>query len=176
MPVCLIGAALKYAELEPVPVQATEAAKALYERKKTDTLDKINEDVTRHRYGDEAHLDSTVKALGLVLPQKDYPQLKLVKYDISPDNELEFTLVWQSYDTPYRMWAEEERITRYDRFFGPGVWAQVEKVDGPQRLVGIKLTTGERPAAAAPAAAAPVEAAAPAAPAAAPPLSAEATV
>lgn len=30
------------------------------------------------RYGDEAHLDTTVKALGLVLPQKAYPQLKCV--------------------------------------------------------------------------------------------------
>ena len=94
-------------------------------------------------------VEQRLASLGLVLPNKDYPQLKLIQYDVTPENELEFTMVWQSFDTPYRMWAEEDRITRDDRFFGPGVWAQVEKVNGPERLVGIKLTTGERPASAA---------------------------
>lgn len=42
------------------------------------TLKSIKSDVTRHRYGDEAHLDTTVKFLGLVLPQSDYPQLQYI--------------------------------------------------------------------------------------------------
>jgi hypothetical protein len=145
LPICLIGAALKYAEIEPVPIQATDAAKELFESKKTKTIEKINADVTRHRYGDEAHLDSAVKLLGLVLPGRAYPQLQLLKYGITPDNELEFTMVWKSEETPFTVWNEADRIERYDSFFGPGVWAQVEKVSGPDRLVGIKLTTGERP-------------------------------
>lgn len=42
------------------------------------TIKSIKNDVTRHRYGDEAHLDTTVKFLGLVLPQSDYPQLEYI--------------------------------------------------------------------------------------------------
>lgn len=31
------------------------------------------------RYGDDAHLDTTVQALGLVMPNKEFPQLKYLK-------------------------------------------------------------------------------------------------
>lgn len=53
-------------------------------------------------------------------------------------------MVFKSEDTPYRMWAEPARIARYEKFFGPGVVASVEKVDAAKRLVAIKLVTGER--------------------------------
>ena len=33
------------------------------------------------------------------------------------------------------------RVSRYGRYFGPGVDAEVLKVDAETRLVGIKLTT-----------------------------------
>lgn len=145
LPVMLGGAALKYGEVLPVPVKASEEAKALFEKLKTPTMDKINDDVTRHRYGDEAHLDSTVMRLGLKLPQKAYPQLEYLEYGVAENGELEFQMVWHSMDTPFRVWAEEVRIQKYDTFFGPDVWSKVVKVNGPERLVGIKLTTGERP-------------------------------
>ena len=83
----------RYAELAPVPVQTTEANKALFELKATETIKSIDKDVTRHRYGDEAHLDTTVKRLGLVLPQREYPQLSYLKYDNTPAGELEVS-VW----------------------------------------------------------------------------------
>jgi hypothetical protein len=147
IPVFLAGAALKYAEIEPVPVWSTPGAERVYESKKTETIDKIKQDVTRHRYGDEAHLDTTVKKLGLVVPGKAYPQLKELREE-EIDGELAFTIVWQSLDTPYKMWADERRIKKYETFFGPGVTAEVVKIDAEQRLVGIRLcTTGDKPAA-----------------------------
>jgi hypothetical protein len=141
IPVFLAGAALKYAEIEPVPCQSTPAAEAMFEAKATETLQKIKQDVTRHRYGDEAHLDTTVKKLGLVVPGKAYPQLRELREE-DVDGELAFTMVWQSLDTPFKMWADERRVKKYETFFGPDVTATVVKIDSEQRLVGIRLTTG----------------------------------
>jgi hypothetical protein len=140
IPIFLAGAALKYAEIEPVPAFTAADAAGLFDRKATETMTKIKQDVTRHRYGDEAHLDTTVKKLGLVVPGKAYPQLRELREE-NTDGQLAFTLVWQSLDTPYKLWADERRVKKYETFFGPGVTAEVVKIDAEQRLVGIRLTT-----------------------------------
>ena len=70
IPIFLAGAALKYAEIDPVPVYSTAGGERLYESKATETIKKIKQDVTRHRYGDKAHLVTTVKKLCLVVPGK----------------------------------------------------------------------------------------------------------
>ncbi len=142
IPIFLAGAALKYAEIDPVPCYTAPGAEAVAEAKGTEIIKKIKQDVTRHRYGDEAHLDTTVKRLGLVVPGKAYPQLRELREEVTEDGELAFTMVWQSLDTPYKMWADEKRRKRYETFFGPGVGAEVVKLDAEQRLVGIRLTTG----------------------------------
>jgi Protein of unknown function (DUF2854) len=154
IPVFLAGAALKYAEIEPVNVITSPAADAIFDLAATDTILKINKDVTRHRYGDEAHLDTTVKKLGLVVPGKDYPQLQELRKEVAADGKnLIFTMVWQSLDTPYKMWADERRVGKYSTFFGPNVTAEVVKIDAERRLVGIRLTTTTQTPAAASAAA-----------------------
>lgn len=147
IPVFLAGAALKYAEIEPVPAFSGPGGDAAFDQFATETIRKIKQDVTRHRYGDEAHLDTTVKKLGLVVPGKAYPQLRELRQERGPNGDaLVFTMVWQSLDTPYKMWADERRLKKYETFFGPNVSVQVVKIDAEQRLVGIQLTT---PAAAA---------------------------
>lgn len=143
IPIFLAGAALKYAEIEPVPLFTNPAAEAIFEEKATEIMKKVKQDVTRHRYGDEAHLDTAVKKLGLVVPGKAYPQMMELREDVDPETgELAFTMVWQSLDTPYKMWADEKRRKRYETFFGPDVGAEVVKIDAEQRMVGIRLTTG----------------------------------
>ena len=52
--------------------------------------------------------------------------------DDTPDSNI------YSYDAP-RTYIT--RVSRYGRYFGPGVDAEVLKVDAETRLVGIKLTT-----------------------------------
>ena len=64
------------------------------------------------------------------------------KLEMTEDGELAFTMVWQSLDTPFKMWNDEKRRRKYETFFGPGVGAEVIKIDAEERLVGIKLTTG----------------------------------
>ena len=70
---------LFYAEIKPVVVEADAAGERIWEQKKTDTLDKILQDVTRHRYGDDAHLDSTLESLGLKLPQRKFPKMQTIE-------------------------------------------------------------------------------------------------
>lgn len=142
IPIFVAGAALKYAEIPPVPCYSTEAADRIFDDKATEIIKKVKQDVTRHRYGDEAHLDTAVKKLGLVVSGKAYPQMRELRQDVSEDGELTFTMVWQSLDTPYKMWADEKRRKKYETFFGPNVGAEVVKIDAEERLVGIKLITG----------------------------------
>ena len=143
IPILLIGCSLQYAELEPVDVKyvgSEDRLEALFEAKANEALKKIREDVTRHRYGDEAHLDTTTKALGLVPPGLGYPQLQYIELE-DVDGELAYTLVFESKLTPFTDWAEEKRVAKYAAYFGPGVTSEVIKVDPEKRLVGIKLVT-----------------------------------
>jgi len=142
IPITLAGAALKYAEIKPVKCILGPGSEAIFDDKATEIIAKIKQDVTRHRYGDEAHLDTTVRKLGLVVPGKAYPQLVELRQDVADNGELAFTMVWQSLDTPYKMWADEKRRRKYETFFGPDVGAEVVKVNAEERKVAIRLTTG----------------------------------
>jgi len=141
IPVFLIGLSLFYAEIKPVEVISSSKGDRAWSAKKTDTLEKILKDVTRHRYGDDAHLDTTLESLGLKLPQKKFPKMLSITLDESPKGELEYTMTFQSLETPYKVWADPERVARYSKFFGPNIFAEVLKIDAEKRIVAIKLTT-----------------------------------
>jgi len=145
IPIFLAGAALKYAEIEPVPCIVGSGGDEAFEKHATEIIKKVKQDVTRHRYGDEAHMDTSIKKLGLVVPGKSYPQLQELRQEATDDGRLKFTMIWQSLDTPYKMWADENRIKKYATYFGPNVDADVVKVDAEQRLVGIQLITPGAP-------------------------------
>ncbi|KAJ8600701.1 hypothetical protein CTAYLR_008325 [Chrysophaeum taylorii] len=151
IPILLIGFALQYAELEPVSIEYDgddAELEALWEAKATDTLKKVRQDVTRHRYGDEAHLDTTVKALGLVPPGSDYPQLRYLQLAKDKGGQLKFSMIFSSPETPFYDWADEQRLKKYKVFFGPNVEPDVIKVDADKRLVAIQLTTTDEEGAA----------------------------
>jgi hypothetical protein len=139
--VFLIGLSLFYAEIKPVIVEADAAGERIWEQKKTDTLDKILQDVTRHRYGDDAHLDSTLESLGLKLPQRKFPKMQTIELK-DVQGELSFTMTFESKETPYKVWNDPDRVARYSRFFGPGVSASIEKRDAEKRIVALTLVTG----------------------------------
>ena len=52
------------------------------------------------RYGDDAHLDSTLEALGLKLPQKKFPKLLSITQE-DEDGELYFSLSCTLFFTLY---------------------------------------------------------------------------
>lgn len=137
VPVLLIGCALKYAELLPVPLESAVGAKEAREGA-TDTQKKIISDVTRHQYGDEAHLSSTMSALGLVPRGAACPELLKAREEVR-EGRYVLGLEFYSVETPYKSWAE--KVERMERFFGPGVDVEVEKLDGEKRLVELRLVT-----------------------------------
>lgn len=137
VPVLLIGCALKYAELEPVALQTTAGAVSLRESSANETQKKIISDVTRHRYGDEAHLSAALAALGLVAKGMPCPQLVAASEFATSTGEYCLALNFVSLNVPYSAW--EERIERYETFFGPDIRAETEKKDAEQFLVQLRL-------------------------------------
>lgn len=150
IPVFLIGLSLWYAEIPPVEVISSPGGDEAWEALATPIFKQVKQDVTRHRYGDDAHLDSTLEALGLKLPQKKYPKLLSVTQE-EEDGELAFTLAFQSLETPYKVWSDPDRVKRYSAFFGPDVAASVYKMDSEKRIVALKLKTTLKEPAPAPA-------------------------
>ena len=136
--------ALAYAELLPVPVayDGSEAKlEALFDAKANEAMKTVREDVCRHRYGDDAHLDTTTKALGLVEPGRPYPILLELKLGETSKGELQFSMIFNAPEAPFSLWADEKRVRKYATFFGPDVDAEVVKVDAEKRLVAIVLAT-----------------------------------
>lgn len=146
VPVLLLGSALQYAELKPVEIVTKPGAEGLFDAKQTPTLTKIKADVSRHRYGDDAHLDSSLKVLGLTVMQGKYPQLQECIEEKTEDGELKFTMLFESKDVPWTMWSDPQKIIAMDRFFGPGVWCKVYKASSKEKVAGLIITTGSRPA------------------------------
>lgn len=137
VPILLIGCALKYAELQPVPVSSTPDARQARETRATAIQKKIYQDITRHRYGDEAHMAAALSSLGLVPRGEACPVLERAEEQVAEGGEYDLRLIFRSVATPYSDW--QQRQQRFEKFFGPGVSAHVEKVDAKQRLVALTL-------------------------------------
>lgn len=136
VPILLVGCALKYAELKPVPVESDDNARRARDSVATATQRQIYADITRHRYGDEAHLSAAMTSLGLRPRGEACPVLERAT-EREVDGQYELDLVFYSVATPYKVW--EERKDRYEPFFGPGVSVSVRKVDSERRLVGLAI-------------------------------------
>lgn len=136
VPILLVGCALKYAELQPVRVDSDDNAKAVRVAKGTKVQQQIYKDITRHRYGDEAHLSEALSSLELIPRGEACPVLEYgVEREV--DGEYEIELVFYSVATPFRTW--KDRIERCERFFGPGVQVIINKIDAEKRLVGMAI-------------------------------------
>ncbi|KAH0873534.1 hypothetical protein HID58_070896 [Brassica napus] len=86
-PLAIIGMALKYAELKPVPCLSYADAVKLRESSATPILTQVRNDVTRYRYGDEQHLEEALKrifqyGLGGGIPRRSAPILTMIKEEV----------------------------------------------------------------------------------------------
>lgn len=128
VPLLLGGLALKASELKPVPLMqpTADSVLALREQQATATQNQIRKDVTRYRYGQRAHLDSSLERLGLSPTDEECPVLVGVQ-EIETAGAYTLVLEFESPLVPLEVWQEkQDKIAGY---FGPGVKATVSQAD-----------------------------------------------
>lgn len=136
VPILLGGLALKAAELKPVPygVPTPPEIIKLREQQATSTQNQVRKDVTRYRYGQEAHLDESLDRLGLSPTDEERPVLTSLQ-----EKEVggAYTLV-MDFDSPLipmETWQEkQEKITK---FFGPGIKVDLTEIGENQIRVAL---------------------------------------
>ena len=124
IPVLLGGLALRAAELEPAPYsQATPPeVLTLREQQATPTQNQVRSDVTRYRYGQEAHLDEVLERLGLAPTDEERPELTAIREE-AMDGAYALVLEFDSPLMPLSNWlAKKEKI---EKFFGPSIRAEM---------------------------------------------------
>lgn len=126
VPLLLGGLALKASELTPVPFSepTTPEVLALREQQATPTQNQLRKDVTRYRYGQEAHLDEALKRLGLSPTDEERPVLKELQ-EMVIDGA--YTLVLKFYSPLFPLETWQEKQDKIATFFGPGLKAEVSQ-------------------------------------------------
>lgn len=128
IPVLLGGLALKSSELPPVPwLQPPDVpSRTLRQTVATEVQQRLVKDVRRWRYGQKAHLESSLETLKLWSRDKP-PQLTGLRED-DVQGRYQLTMRFQlGSDEESQAWLDKrDRLTR---FFGPGLEAVVVVVD-----------------------------------------------
>ncbi|MEC4893815.1 MAG: DUF2854 domain-containing protein [Oscillatoria sp. PMC 1051.18] len=120
IPVLLGGLALKAAELKPVPYSEATSPKilALREQQATPIQNQIRKDVTRYRYGQEAHLEESLSRLGLSPTDEERPVLRSLR-ETEVNGSYTLVLEFESPLVSLDSWSEKEE--KIAKFFGPGI-------------------------------------------------------
>lgn len=138
IPILLGGAALRAAELEPVPYseEASDTVIALREKTATQTQNQVRNDVTRYRYGQDAHLDIALERLGLSPNDKQRPVLSGLREELR-DGTYALVLEFDSPYMPLETWHEKH--DKIETFFGPNIRAEIDAL--PDDQVELALIT-----------------------------------
>ncbi|WP_250122380.1 DUF2854 domain-containing protein [Chroococcidiopsis sp. CCMEE 29] len=124
IPLFLGGLALKAAELKPVPVSQPTTAEtlALRQQQATATQNQIRRDITRYRYAQKAHLDSSLSHLSLSPTDEERPVIKGLR-ETEIEGAYALILEFDSPLIPLEVWQQKQE--KMENFFGPGVEIKV---------------------------------------------------
>ncbi|KAJ7533065.1 hypothetical protein O6H91_13G031500 [Diphasiastrum complanatum] len=127
-PLAIIGMALKYAELKPVPCITYADAFSLRKSQATAILDQVRNDVTRYRYGDEQHLEEALKRIFRYgqaggIQRRNAPTLQSIREEVNQHGKYALVLVFEA--KALKLKDFEERQAKFTSFFGPGVTAEI---------------------------------------------------
>jgi hypothetical protein len=132
IPIFLGGLALKSSELAPVRrLTPPSELQQLRQTSATEGQLKLLKDVVRWRYGQKAHLESSLEALKL-WDEADPPQLETIA-EVEIDGRYGLRLHFKRGAVSLERWLAQEQ--RLGRFFGSGLQASVEEVDPQSVLV-----------------------------------------
>lgn len=125
IPLLLGGLALKSAELTPTPYsQPAPEIVELREQQATSIQNQIRKDVTRYRYGQKAHLDSSLEFLGLNPSDQERPLLVGIREE-KIDDAYALILEFESPLISFETWqAKQEKL---NRFFGAGLQVKLSQ-------------------------------------------------
>jgi hypothetical protein len=128
IPLLLGGLALKAAELKPVPytLETPPEIVALREAQATPTQNQLRNDVTRYRYGQEAHLDESLAKIGLSPTDDERPQLIGIQEE---SVEGFYALVMEFYSPFISLQQWQEKQEKITKFFGPNIKAEITESD-----------------------------------------------
>ncbi|MDJ1181170.1 DUF2854 domain-containing protein [Roseofilum sp. BLCC_M91] len=145
IPLLLGGLALKASELKPVPVTQEPSAQvlALRDQQGTSTQLQVWKDVTRYRYGQEAHLDESLKSLGLSPTDEERPLLIGIR-EIAVDDHYALVLEFESPFVSLDAWQQKQE--KIERFFGPGLRVEVTPQEGEEDCFDVFLIAVGEPA------------------------------
>ena len=124
IPILLGGLALKSSELPPAALlEATPEAIALRQAPASATLRKLVKDVTRWRYGQKAHLESSLEALKLW--DEDGPPQLLSIEERAVEGRYGLALRFSAAGVPFSRWQQKQ--DRLGRFFDKGLQARLSE-------------------------------------------------
>ncbi|MGJ3254101.1 MAG: DUF2854 domain-containing protein [Elainellaceae cyanobacterium] len=128
IPVLLGGFALKASELKPTPISPPTPPEVikLREQQATDTQKQVLKDVTRYRYGQEAHLDVSLERLGLSPTDEECPTLQSLREE-SIEGAYALVLHFESPLIDFKTW--QQRQEKIETFFGPEIRARLTQID-----------------------------------------------
>ncbi|GAB2261093.1 hypothetical protein Droror1_Dr00011948 [Drosera rotundifolia] len=145
-PLAIIGMALKYAELKPVPCLTYSDAANLREKCATSILKQVRNDVIRYRYGDEQHLEEALKRIfqygqGGGIPRRSAPILQMIREEVTEDGKYALILVFEA--KALQLSDFDQRQAKFASFFGPGIMAEIGK--GANSLFEVRLISNTEP-------------------------------
>ena len=124
IPILLGGLALKSSELPPAELLPADAAVLeLRQAPASQTLRKLVKDVTRWRYGQKAHLESSLEALKLW--DEDAPPQLLSVAERAEAGGYGVALRFRTEGVPFSRWQEKQ--DRLGRFFDKGLQARLSQ-------------------------------------------------
>lgn len=137
IPILLGGLALKAAELKPVRFSepTPPSVLKLREQQATATQNQIRNDVMRYRYGQEAHLDSSLESLGLSPTDEERPVLTGLR-ETEIDGAYTLVLEFNSPLIPFETWQQKRE--KLEKFFGPGIRVDLTQLE--ENRVDVALT------------------------------------